>query len=149
MAKDYSKWDQMYNQDQIQKEINEAKERNFKEVPLGTYDVKVEKLELVSTKEKGLPMLSCWFSITNGEYKGQKIFMNQMLNTGLGIHLANEFLKSLDSGLEIEFISYSDYDELLLDVHEAIDGQLEYSLEYGKTAKGYNTYKIKEIFEVA
>ena len=36
---------------------------------------------------------------------------------------------------------------MLLDIHEAIDGKYEYALEYGKNDKGFNTFKISDIFE--
>jgi len=34
-----------------------------------------------------------------------------------------------------------------MDIHEAIDGKLEYGLKYGKNSKGYNTYEITDVFE--
>lgn len=72
--------------------------------------------------------------------------MNQVVTQGFQIHIANEFLRSLDSGIDIEFESYSQYAQLLMDVAEAIDGQLEYAVEYGER-KGFNTFTIAEVFE--
>jgi hypothetical protein len=119
---------------------------DFKEVPHGTYEVKIEKLELVESKTNK-PMLSCWMRIVSGSNEKQMLFMNQVLTSGFGVHMANEFLRSLDSGIEVQFESFRQYGELLMDIHEAIDGKLEFGVEYGEN-KGYSTFKIKEVFEV-
>lgn len=119
---------------------------DFKEVPVGTYEVKITKLELVESKT-GKPMMACWMKVLDGEYEGSLIFYNQVLHVGFGIHNANEFLRSLDSGVEVRFESFKQYAEMLLDIHEAIDGKTEYALEYGQNNKGYNTYKITEVFD--
>lgn len=112
---------------------------NFREVPHGEYEVSVEKLELKSSK-KGDPMVSVWFKVVAGEYKGCHIFMNQVITYGFQIHLMNEFLRSMDTGLEIEFVQYSQYGQLLMDVAEAIDGKLEFAIAYGEK-KGFNTFE--------
>jgi hypothetical protein len=75
--------------------------------------------------------------------------MNQVITQGFQIHIANEFLRSLDTGVDVDFDgNYEHYNDLILDVMEAIDKQLEYMLDYGENKKGYNTFKIKEVFEV-
>ena len=93
-------------------------------------------------------MLSAWFEILEGQYKGQKLFLNQLVKEPFQIHMANIFLRSLDSGIEVNFDCYAQYGEMILDIHEAIDGVLEYQVEYGVNSKGYNTYKITEIYEI-
>ena len=132
----------------MQKEINDAKENqgNFKEVPHGTYEVSIDKLELKKSKN-GDPMVSCWFKVLTGEFKNSIIFMNQVITQGFQVHIVNEFLRSLDTGLEIEFVNYSGYAKLLNDVKESIDKQkLEYGIEYGEK-KGFNTFKITVFFD--
>lgn len=133
----------------LREEIKAASEnkREFKEVPKGDYEVKIEKLELSESKN-GKPMMVCWMKILTGEYKNQKIFYNQVMHVGFGIHKASEFLRSLDSGVEIDFRDFEQFNDLLMDVQEAIDGNFEYALEYGEDSKGYSTYEIKEVFEV-
>lgn len=121
--------------------------RTFEEVPTGTYEVKVEKLELVSSKN-GKPMISCWMNILTGRYKGQKMFMNQVVEQAFQIHQANEFLRSLDTGFEVEFMSYKQYGNLLMDIHEKMDEmKLEYAVRFTKNSKGYNVYEVEEVFE--
>jgi len=134
----------------LRADIAEAAENrlSFKEVPPGQYEVKVEKMELVATKETGNPMVTVWFKVVNGEYEGSMIFMNQVVTRGFQIHLVNEFLRSLGTDLEIKFENYSQYGQLLMDVHEAIDGKYEYALKYGENNKGFKTFEITEIFEL-
>jgi hypothetical protein len=151
---DFSKFDKQVDIKGLEEDIKAAAENNmeFKEVPYGTYEVKVDKMELVEAKTSGNPMVSIWFKILNGDYKNSMIFYNKVImgttNDGFMIHSNNEFLKSLESGVEVEFHSYSQYAQLLLDIAEAIDGKLEYGLKYGENNKGYKTYEITDVFEV-
>jgi len=149
MAIIWEKFDREIDIEALRKDIQEAVEngKSFKEVPHGQYEVKIEKLELIASKA-GDPMVTVWFRIVNGEYEGSMIFMNQVVTRGFQIHLMNEFLRSLESGIEIEFKNYSQYGQLLMDVHEAIDGKYEYALKYGENNKGFKTFEITEIFEL-
>lgn len=145
----WDEFDEKVDVDGLKKDADEAAKNgggNYEEVPEGTYEVEVNKMELVKSK-KGDPMLSIWFKILEGKYKNSLIFYNQVMNQGFGVHNANEMLRSLDSGVEIEFVSFKKYHTMLLDINEAINGSLAYALEYGKNNKGYNTYKITDVFE--
>ncbi len=151
MASIFEKWNQAVDTEKLKKEVEEAAQgsTNYEEVPTGEYEVSIEKMELVATKEAGRPMLSVWFNILTGEHKGQKIFMNQVITQGFQIHIANEFLRSLDTGVDVAFDGdYEHYNDTILDVMEVVDKQLEFLLDYGENKKGYNTFKIKEVFEV-
>lgn len=144
-------FDKKVDIDGINKDIEENKENfgNYKEVPLGEYEVRIDKIEL-KTSKKGDPMVSIWFKILAGDYKNSLIFYNQVVNSGFQIHMVNEFLRSLDTGLEIpsRFKGYAALNELLLDVSEEIDIQgLEYAIIYGKNDKGFNTFEISNVFE--
>lgn len=145
---DFSKFDKTMDLDGLKKDVEEAKENggDFKEVPHGQYEVSVNKMELVESK-KGDPMVSIWFKVLSGEYKNSLIFYNQVITQGFQIHLNNQLLRSMDTGIDIEFESYSQYAQLLMDVHEAIDGSLEFGLDYGER-KGFNTFKITDVFEI-
>lgn len=147
---DFSKWDNQVDLEGLKHDIQDVAANDggdFKEVPLGTYEIKIKKLELKASK-KGDPMVSCWMQILEGEYKGSMLFMNQVITRGFQVHIVNEFLRSLASGLEIAFESYSQYSQLLMDIAEAIDNQKEYALEYGEK-NGFNTFKITDVFNVA
>lgn len=120
----------------------------YKEVPHGQYEVAITKMELISSK-KGDPMVSIWFKIVGeGEYKGSLIFFNQVITQGFQIHIANQLLRAMDTGVEIEFETYKQYGEMLMDVFEAVDETLEFGLTYGKGKKDFSTYEITEVFEV-
>ena len=152
MAIDWKKIDSKMDLQGLQKDVEEAKNNggqgNYKEVPLGDYEVKIEKMELTQSKN-GNPMLSVWFGVLNGEYKGSKIFMNQVCNQGFQLHTVNEFLKSLESDVEIpKFTSYEALNDTILDVHEAINGKQEFALKYSENKKGYKQFEITEVFDV-
>lgn len=143
---DFSKFDKQVDLEGLKKDIEDSANNDFKEVPHGNYEVAITKLELSESK-KGDPMVKIWFKVVNGEYKGSLIFMNQVITRGFQIHIVDELLRSLETGIEISFESYSQYNDLLLDIFEAIDGNFEYGLKYGEN-KGFDTFEITEVFEL-
>lgn len=146
---DFSKFDKQVDLEGLKNDIKDAEENggDFKEVPHAKYEVAITKLELTESK-KGDPMVSVWFKITNGEYKGSLIFMNQVITQGFQIHIADEFLRSLETTVDVQFESYSQYAELLADIFEEIEDKVEFVLDYGENKKGYNTFEIIDSFEV-
>ena len=147
----WDKFDNNVDVEGINKDLQNNKENfgEFKEVPLGEYEVRVNRMELTTSK-KGDPMLAIRFKILNGPFKNSLVFYNQVLTLGFQIHMANEMLRSFDTGIEIpsEFKGYSALNELILDVSEEIDAQgLEYALKYDENKKGYKTFEIMEVFE--
>ena len=145
----FEKWNSNVDLAGLQKDIETAKEggeREYEKVPHGTYEVKLDKLELKATK-KGDPMVSAWFTILEGQYKKQKLFMNQVVTQGFQIHIVNEFLRSMGTDLNTEFVDYKQYAELLLDVAEFCDeNNLEFAIKY-EDNKGYDKFTITEVFE--
>lgn len=148
----FEQWDKSVDMDGLQKDIQEAKENgggNFKEVPHDRYEVSIEKMELKATK-KGDPMVSVWMKICEGEFKGSLIFMNQVITQGFQIHIVNEFLRSLIQDCadapEVEFKSYSQYANLLMDIHELIAESFEYAVDYGVTKNGFDTFEITDVY---
>lgn len=119
---------------------------DFVDVPKGNYEVKVVKIELGETGEKsknpGMPMAKVWFEVVAGEFQGQKIFMNQMLTSGFGIHNMNKLLESLETGITVQFENFTQYADLFAQIFNEVDGKAEYELAYGENAKGYSTYNI-------
>lgn len=153
---DFSKFDRMVDIDGLKKDIADAEANggggNYKDVPHGSYEVAIDKLELTETKQTGKPMATCWMMIvSDGEYKGQRVFMNQVITQGFQIHIVNDFLRSLlpdDSGIEVTFEGYAQYNDLLMDIAEFVDGKYEYGLEYGQNNKGFDTFRITDVFEL-
>jgi hypothetical protein len=148
----FDKWNKNIDVAGLQKDIAEADQQNgsgdYKEVPDGKYEVKIEKIELKESS-KGDPMVSMWFRILSGDFKNSMIFMNQVITQGFQISQTNRFLKSLQAvdDDQIEFKDYSQYNDLLMDIFEEVDGTLEFLLAYGTNKKGFHTYKIEDVYE--
>lgn len=148
MAIDYLKWDNKYkvSSDDV-KSIEKNNKKDFDKVPYGEYEVSIKKLELISNSNDD-PMVVCWFKILDGKFKNSMIFMNQVVTQDFQIHIIDEFLRSLDSGIEVEWLgSYSKYADLIDSIFDAItEEKLEYALDYSSTEKGYGKYKITDVF---
>lgn len=144
----FEKWNSNVDLAGLQQDIKDAQDNNkeFEAVPHGEYEVKVDKMELKSSK-KGDPMVSIWFTILEGKYKKSKLFLNQVITQGFQIHIVNELLRSMGTDLVIEFVDYKQYADLLLDVAEECDANnLEFALKY-EDNKGYDKFTITEVFE--
>ena len=145
----WDKFDKAIDTEGLAADVADAAENggNYREVPHGRYEVEVSKLELTESKKHD-PMVTIWFKVLEGEYKGSFIFMNQLVNMAFQIHIVNEILRAMcaELGSDIEFKNYRQYGGLLMDIHEAIDGKFEFALEYGQNSKGYNTFTIEEVF---
>lgn len=146
----FDKWNKAVDLEGLKNDIANASQNNaeYVDVPVGTYEVKLVKAELKASKQSQNPMVSMWFKVIAGDYKGQTIFMNQIVTQGFQLNIVNNFLRSMDTGIEIEFVDYKQYADMLLDVAEACEG-LEFALEYGETSKGFKTFEILEVFDVA
>ena len=148
MADIFEKWNESADLAGLQQDIKDAQDNNkeFEKVPHGEYEVKIDKMELKASK-KGDPMVSIWFTILEGKYKKSKLFLNQVITQGFQIHIVNELLKSMKTDLNIEFVDYKQYADLLLDVAEECDANnLEFALKY-EDNKGYDKFTITEVFE--
>jgi hypothetical protein len=148
----FEKFNSMIDVEGLKQDVEAAasKDGDFVEIPYGDYEVKITKIELGETGEKsktpGMPMAKVWYEIVDGEFKGQKIFQNQMLTSGFGIHKMNEFLTSLETGITVQFENFVQYGDLFKQIFDAVDGNAEYQLCYGQNAKGYSTYDIIQRF---
>lgn len=154
MAIDFDKIDRTVDLKGLQADVNEAKKNggtsDYPTIPAGKYDVKIDKMEIRGTKaDPNRPMLSVSFKILAGEYKNQHIWMNRVLygtkNDSNMIASAVGFLDKLESGVAVSFESYKQFSQLVLDIAEAIDGSLEYAVEYDDSK--FNSVSIVEVFE--
>lgn len=150
MAVDFSKFDKSIDLEGLKNDIAEssANTGDFKEVPVGTYEVAITKLELVVSK-KGDPMVSCWMKILEGEFKGSLLFMNQVVTQGFQVHLVNKFLRALteNTGINVEFESYAQYSTLIDNIFAEIEETREYLVAYTQN-KGYSNFEITETYIV-
>ena len=148
----FEKFNSMIDLNGLKADIEAAASNSgdFVDVPKGEYEVKISKIELGETGERsktpGAPMAKVWFTIVAGDYKNQKIFMNQMLTSGFGIHKMNEFLDSLETGIPVQFEDFQQYADLMATIFNEVDEKAEYQLSYGINSKGYSTYDIVQRF---
>lgn len=145
----FDKWNEQIDGAKMAEEVKEVEKNGggeYKEVPVGEYEVKIEKMELKESKS-GAPMVSVMFRILDGEFKKSCLFMNQVVTQPFQIHIANLFLRSLDTDINVDFDgNYAHYNDMILDVFEAVDkDKLEFLLNYGEN-RGYKTFKIKEVY---
>ncbi len=126
MAMDFDKWNEEFGGAEALKALEEAKKNNkeYEEVPDGSYICKLEKLELGESK-KGQPMIKGMFRILEGKHKKQCLFVNQVFTRGFPMHKGLEFLRSLQvfDASEIDFDGdFKDFNDLLLDIAEESEG---------------------------
>ena len=151
MAIDFKKFQQQFPAAEMTKAVEQAKENGgYEKIPDGEYRCKVEKMELKESK-KGAPMCSIMFRIVAGDLKKQCIFYNRVLagtkNDGFMMKSNNDFLNSLDSGIDVSFESWEQYNDLILDIAEAIDAdKLEYMVQVKNDGK-YQTLEIVDIID--
>ena len=74
MAVDFSALDREVDQEQLRKDVEEAK-NNSGDIPKGTYIVGIDKMEIRATKD-GRPMFFIQCRVKEGEYKNKCVFMN-------------------------------------------------------------------------
>ena len=147
---DFKKFQQQFPAEEMTKAVEQAKENGggYEKIPDGEYRCKVEKMELRESKN-GAPMCSITFRIVAGDHKKQCIFYNRVLagtkNDGFMMKSNNDFLDSLDSGVSVSFESWERYNDMILDIAEAIDAdKLEYTVEVTTDGK----YQIIEIVDI-
>lgn len=151
MAIDFSKYDTEENLKQIRENANKVVDTEFDEVPPGTYEVALSKLELTKSK-KGNLMVVVWYTILSGDYENQKLFQYQVVSDGDKVRMFKPLLEMLsDKEIKVEFTTYAKYAELLDEIMEfSEENNLEYSLKYDEKVKDgnvYKTFKILEVFE--
>ena len=149
-----SNWSKFDNFDVagINEDLKELNDSEYPEIPNGKYEVEIISMELKPTKEKGYPMLCVQFKILEGEYKKQRLFMNQVLlrgnvNDKYSVNGCNRFLKSLGTSVAVQFEGVSAYDDMIHRIFGEIQEEgLQYLLEMGEK-KGFKTFEIKEVYE--
>lgn len=154
---DWAKFDKEVDTEALAADVKYVEENgmDFEPLPNGAYEVEVEKMELTTSK-KGDPMLTIWFKVVQGDYEGKRIFYNKVMQPqndkafGLQVHQNNEMLRAIwdCEKDDVEFKTFKQYADLVMDIHEDIDGQFEYLLEKDTNKDGYDTFEIKEVYEV-
>ena len=152
MAIDFDKINRSVDLEGLRKDVENASANgtgDFPTIPAGKYEVALVSLEIKGTKKDNRPMLAASFKILSGEYKNQRLFMNRVIygtkDDGRMIKSAVGWLNTLDSGVDVAFQDYKQFADLVMDVAEAIDGKIEYAVEYDDSQ--FNSIKITEVFD--
>lgn len=123
---------------------------DFPDIPHGKYEVSIDTLQLTVSK-KGSLMMKCQMRIKGGQYNKCCLFYNQAVANGKGLHDALEFLRDLDV-VERDDVKFAGDFNKLRDLINTIRDEIEktnltYGIEYGENDKGFDTYKITDVFE--
>ena len=154
MAVDFSVFDQKVDLEALQKEVEEAKDNEFEDVPDGTYIVGIEKMEVKPTKAGDKLMFAAQCEIREGEYKNRMIFFNRVIsgnknsdtwNDGKAIKSVITWVDKLETETVPEFINYSDFAECILDIFLEMHVNVEMVIEYA--FKVFNSISFKEVFD--
>ena len=148
MAVDFSALDREVDQEQLRKDVEEAK-NNSGDIPKGTYIVGIDKMEIRATKD-GRPMFFIQARVREGEYKNHCVFMNRVIygtkNDGSMIQSVITLLDKLETETIPEFNGYQDFVEVVADIYEEIQGKVECEIDYDEDA--FNSISIKEVFDI-
>lgn len=158
MAVDFSAFDAKMDPN-LQNDVKNAKE--YEDVPNGDYIVSVDKMEVKTTKAGDKLMFAVQMSIkensdgSKSNQKGRKIFFNRVIsgnrvseswNDGKAIKSVITWLDKLETDLIPEFVNYSDFAELVLDIFQEIQGKVELDVTY--KASDFNPVSINEVYDI-
>lgn len=158
MSVDFSKFDKLVNQKELNEQINSAPE--YDDVPKGIYMVDIEKMEIKATKAGDKLMFAVQMGITDTidapkKQDRRKLFFNRVIcgnkttdkwNDGVAIKGVISWIsKLLDDGDTIEFKNYSQFADEVLDIFQDICPQISVKIDYDPDA--FNSVSIIEVFD--
>ena len=158
MAIDYSKFEQNVDLDALQKDVENAKDNEFEDVPDGTYIVSIDKMEIKETKAKDKLMFAVTAKIKEGEFQGRLLFFNRVILGNTSPKWTDaQAIKSVITWVNkllapgeapVEFVNYSDFDEQILDVFQSIKDTIEIEMEW--KPKNFNPmhFEADNVYEV-
>lgn len=154
MSIDYSAFDNKIDLEELQKEVDEAKETDFVDVPDDTYVVSIEKMEIKLTKAQDKLMFAAQFKIKEGEYANRMIFFNRVISGNTSpkwtdaqaIKSVITWLSKLETEVEPEFINYGDFADCVLDIFQEVQNTVEIEVDY--KADNFNPITIKEVYDL-
>lgn len=154
MAVDFSAFDEQVDLNALQKEVQEADDSQFEDVPDGDYDVSFDKMEIKKTKKGDKLMFSVQCSILEGSQKGRKIFFNRTISgntskewtNGKAIKSVCTWLDKLETDTVPEFVNYGDFADCVLDIFQEVQGKVGAEVTY--KADNFNPITINEAFDM-
>lgn len=156
MAIDFSAFDGKIDLNALQKEVQEAPDNDFADVPDGEYIVSIEKMEIKLTKNNDKLMFAVQCKIKEGDQENRMIFFNRVISgnssakwtDGQAIKSVCTWVNKLLAEDEepVSFINYQDFADQILDVFQSIQNEVEVAVDY--KANAFNPITIKEVFEL-
>ncbi len=155
---DFSKFDSMINQDALKKQMDAAP--TYDDVPKGTYICDIEKMEVKPTKLGDGLNFALQLGITETidapkKQDKRKLFWNRKIcgnkvsdkwNDGVALKGVISWIeKILDEGDTIEFTSYSQFADEVLDIYQDICTQIAIKINYDPDA--FNPITIAEVYD--
>lgn len=159
MSVDFSKFDKMVNNDELKKQMDAAPE--FDEVPKGKYLTEIKAMEIKPTKKADKLMFAVQMQIVetiDAPKKQNKryIFFNRVIcgnkttdkwNDGVAIKGVITWLDHLfEGGAGIEFTSYEQFAEDVLEIFQDLSGQVQVEVNYDPDA--FNPIEITDVIDL-
>lgn len=157
----FDKLDKEINLSDINKQIAEASENTYEDVPAGEYIAKIEKMELGMTKDNR-PMFKVQMRLIEAAHGGEEeeaylakypkkkpcVFMNRVLygtkNDGLMIAGIVGWLNKIGFLQPIEFRGYADFERVIMDCAEECSN-LEFAIDYDPDE--FNAISIVDVYD--
>lgn len=155
---DFSKFDQLVNQNDIKKQMEAAPE--FDDVPKGTYICNIDKMEVKETKAKDKLMFAVQLGIIETvdapkKQDKRKLFFNRVIygnkttdrwNDGVAIKGVISWVeKFLDGDDTLVFKNYSQFADEILDIFQDICPNISIQVKYDPDA--FNPITIEDVFD--
>ena len=155
MSSVWAEYEKTVNEDELNRQIKDARANTFEDLPAGEYNVELSRLEPKMSKN-GKPMVSVSMKVIEGKYRGRLMFMNRVIggtkNDGrmiAGLETWLEHLEAEDENGDLITVRFHDLDQfsdLVLDIAESVkDMGLQYQLTYD--SKAFNTIEIDRVLD--
>lgn len=130
------------------REVELGAKKEIKEVPAGDYECAIKKMELKESS-KGSDMISVWWEILDGAFKGQLLFQNIVLAGEYGKHNYKRFMQSIKTSVDVfNFSSREELENVVLDVYDDVISKYEYLVSVKDGKNNFKEFEIKDIFNI-
>lgn len=158
MAIDYSKFAANVDLDALQKDVENAKDTEFEDVPDGKYIVGIEAMEIKETKAGDKLMFAVTAKIKEGEFKNRLLFFNRVILGNSSPKWTDaQAIKSVitwvnkmiaDGEAPVEFVNYPDFEEQILDVFQSVKGKIEIEMDWKAKAFNSMSYTADDVYDL-
>lgn len=159
MAIDYSKFEQNVDLDALQKDVENAPDTDFEDVPDGKYVVSIDKMEIKETKAGDKLMFAVQAKIKEGEYKNRLLFFNRVILGNKSSEKWNDVkaIKSVITWVNkllapgeapVEFVNYEDFDGQILDVFQSVKDSIEIEMDWKASNFNPMQFSSDDVYEV-